>query len=247
MTRAADDRPRSPRALCRAQQRSGRSSSAWRGEPGLSTGCQADPGAHGHSASWLLRDPAVGARRCCRRRCRCARLRRLRAGPRRTKPSARVLICWPRSAWRLLLAAAGHSRSRAAVLTRRRRAAWLRSATRARLRSSGRRAGVRRRLALADGRAGRRLLAEADRRARGDRRVQSQRNLPTIVAHERGHLHARDNLKRWLMTCAPDVLRWTPLHREIVRGLARCRRRRRGRCGDGAARKWRGWIWRRCS
>lgn len=37
-----------------------------------------------------------------------------------------------------------------------------------------------------------------------------------IVAHERGHLHARDNLKRWLMACAPDALRWTRWHREIA-------------------------------
>ncbi len=41
------------------------------------------------------------------------------------------------------------------------------------------------------------------------------RELTAIVAHERGHLHARDNLKRWLMACAPDALRWTPIHREI--------------------------------
>ena len=40
--------------------------------------------------------------------------------------------------------------------------------------------------------------------------------LTAIVAHERGHLHARDNLKRWLMACAPDALRWTPIHREIA-------------------------------
>jgi Zn-dependent protease with chaperone function len=41
--------------------------------------------------------------------------------------------------------------------------------------------------------------------------------LTAIVAHERGHLQARDNLKRWLMACAPDALRWTPLHYEIER------------------------------
>jgi Zn-dependent protease with chaperone function len=39
--------------------------------------------------------------------------------------------------------------------------------------------------------------------------------LAAIVAHERGHLHSRDNLKRWLMNCMPDLLRWTPIHREI--------------------------------
>ena len=40
--------------------------------------------------------------------------------------------------------------------------------------------------------------------------------LNAIVAHERGHLHSRDNLKRWLMACAPDALRWTPIHHEIA-------------------------------
>jgi hypothetical protein len=40
--------------------------------------------------------------------------------------------------------------------------------------------------------------------------------LTAIVAHERGHLHAHDNLKRWLMACAPDALRWTPVHHEIA-------------------------------
>ena len=37
-----------------------------------------------------------------------------------------------------------------------------------------------------------------------------------IVAHERGHFDARDNFKRWLMASLPGVLRWTPIHREIV-------------------------------
>jgi len=37
-----------------------------------------------------------------------------------------------------------------------------------------------------------------------------------IVAHERGHFDARDNLKRWIMASAPDALRWTRLHHEIV-------------------------------
>lgn len=40
--------------------------------------------------------------------------------------------------------------------------------------------------------------------------------LANIVAHERGHLHARDNLKRWLMACAPDLMRWTPAHRAVT-------------------------------
>jgi hypothetical protein len=46
--------------------------------------------------------------------------------------------------------------------------------------------------------------------------VCSSEELAAIVAHERGHLHARDNLKRWMLTCAPDVLRWTPLHASII-------------------------------
>src|SRR5688500_13374191 len=41
-------------------------------------------------------------------------------------------------------------------------------------------------------------------------------DLAVIVAHERGHLHSRDNLKRWLMACLPDALRWMPMHHEIV-------------------------------
>lgn len=40
--------------------------------------------------------------------------------------------------------------------------------------------------------------------------------LNAIVAHERGHLHSRDNLKRWVMACAPDALRWTQVHHEIA-------------------------------
>ena len=44
----------------------------------------------------------------------------------------------------------------------------------------------------------------------------SAEELAAIVAHERGHLHARDNFKRWLLTCAPDVMRWTRAHASIV-------------------------------
>ena len=43
----------------------------------------------------------------------------------------------------------------------------------------------------------------------------TREELTAIVSHERGHLHARDNMKRWLMACAPDALRWTPIHHEI--------------------------------
>ena len=37
-----------------------------------------------------------------------------------------------------------------------------------------------------------------------------------IVAHERGHFDARDNLKRWVLASLPGVLGWTSIHREIV-------------------------------
>ena len=40
--------------------------------------------------------------------------------------------------------------------------------------------------------------------------------LAAIVAHERGHLCSRDNLKRLLMASAPDALRWAPVHQEIA-------------------------------
>ena len=40
--------------------------------------------------------------------------------------------------------------------------------------------------------------------------------LAAIVAHERGHLHSRDNLKRLLLACAPDALRWTAAHQQIA-------------------------------
>ena len=40
--------------------------------------------------------------------------------------------------------------------------------------------------------------------------------LAAIVAHERGHLYSRDNLKRLLLACAPDALRWTAGHHQIA-------------------------------
>jgi Zn-dependent protease with chaperone function len=40
--------------------------------------------------------------------------------------------------------------------------------------------------------------------------------LNAIVSHERGHWRSRDNLKRWLMACVPDLLTWTPLHRQMT-------------------------------
>ena len=40
--------------------------------------------------------------------------------------------------------------------------------------------------------------------------------LAAIVAHERGHLYSRDNLKRLLLACAPDALRWTAAHQQIA-------------------------------
>ena len=44
----------------------------------------------------------------------------------------------------------------------------------------------------------------------------SSQDFAVIVAHEAGHLRAHDNLKRWLLECAPDVLRWTRLHDDIM-------------------------------
>jgi beta-lactamase regulating signal transducer with metallopeptidase domain len=40
--------------------------------------------------------------------------------------------------------------------------------------------------------------------------------IASIVGHERGHLQAGDNIKRWIMASLPDALRWTPIHREII-------------------------------
>ncbi|MEO8677615.1 MAG: M56 family metallopeptidase [Vicinamibacterales bacterium] len=44
----------------------------------------------------------------------------------------------------------------------------------------------------------------------------SEQELARIVAHERGHLRSRDNLRRWLIAAAPDVLRWTADHDDIA-------------------------------
>ena len=44
----------------------------------------------------------------------------------------------------------------------------------------------------------------------------TEAELACIVAHERRHLLARDNVTRWIMACAPDPLRWTSRHREIA-------------------------------
>ena len=44
----------------------------------------------------------------------------------------------------------------------------------------------------------------------------SQQELANIVAHERGHFRSMDNLKRWFMSCAPDALRWSPMHHEMA-------------------------------
>ena len=40
--------------------------------------------------------------------------------------------------------------------------------------------------------------------------------IDAIIAHERGHFDAGDNLKRWMMASLPDMLRWTPIHAEMV-------------------------------
>lgn len=44
----------------------------------------------------------------------------------------------------------------------------------------------------------------------------SQQELANIIAHERCHYRSMDNLKRWLMTCAPDALRLSAIHREMT-------------------------------
>lgn len=44
----------------------------------------------------------------------------------------------------------------------------------------------------------------------------SAEEIRCIVGHERGHLLAHDNLKRWVMGSLPDTLRWTSMHHEIL-------------------------------
>jgi len=44
----------------------------------------------------------------------------------------------------------------------------------------------------------------------------SAEEIACIAGHERGHFDARDNLKRWIVASLPDMLRWTPVHHEIV-------------------------------
>jgi NAD-dependent dihydropyrimidine dehydrogenase PreA subunit len=44
----------------------------------------------------------------------------------------------------------------------------------------------------------------------------SPEEIARIAGHERGHLQSRDNVKRWIMSSLPDLLRWTPVHREII-------------------------------
>ncbi len=40
--------------------------------------------------------------------------------------------------------------------------------------------------------------------------------LARIAAHKRGHVDARDNVCRWLMTALPDAVRWSRVHDEMV-------------------------------
>lgn len=44
----------------------------------------------------------------------------------------------------------------------------------------------------------------------------SPEEIARIAGHERGHLRSHDNLKRWMMASLPDLLRWTPVHHDIV-------------------------------
>jgi beta-lactamase regulating signal transducer with metallopeptidase domain len=57
------------------------------------------------------------------------------------------------------------------------------------------------------------------------RQVLTPAELDLAVAHERAHQHARDNLSRILMHCAPDFLGWSPAARRLERlweGEAEC-------------------------
>jgi Zn-dependent protease with chaperone function len=38
----------------------------------------------------------------------------------------------------------------------------------------------------------------------------SEEELRAVLAHEQGHIDRRDNLRRLLITCAPDVINWLP-------------------------------------
>ena len=115
----------------------------------------------------------------------------------------------------LVVLAASCIAARAALLTRRLQRQWLRSATALDI---GPAAGVPAFVVDAPspmvalvGVVSPRLVA-----ARTVIDVCSAEELAAIVAHERGHLHAHDNFKRWLLTCAPDVMRWTKAHESIV-------------------------------
>ena len=115
----------------------------------------------------------------------------------------------------LVVLAASCVAARAALLTRRLQRQWLRSATALDI---GPAAGVPAFVVDAPspmvalvGVVSPRLVA-----ARTVIDVCSAGELAAIVAHERGHLHAHDNFKRWLLTCAPDVMRWTKAHESIV-------------------------------
>ena len=44
----------------------------------------------------------------------------------------------------------------------------------------------------------------------------NDQEIAMIVAHERGHLTARDNLKRWVMLSLPDILRPRHIHHEML-------------------------------
>jgi beta-lactamase regulating signal transducer with metallopeptidase domain len=44
----------------------------------------------------------------------------------------------------------------------------------------------------------------------------SAEEIACIAGHERGHLQSRDNVKRWVMSSLPDLLRCAPIHDEIV-------------------------------
>jgi len=44
----------------------------------------------------------------------------------------------------------------------------------------------------------------------------SAEEIAAIMAHERGHFDASDNVKRWLIAWLPDMLRWSRVHYEML-------------------------------
>jgi Zn-dependent protease with chaperone function len=47
----------------------------------------------------------------------------------------------------------------------------------------------------------------------------SNEELRAILAHEQGHIDRRDNLRRLLLSIAPDILNWLPVSERMFAGL----------------------------